>query len=413
MNDQTDRQVPSGRAHARPIDRRSLLAIAGATTVGVVWAANSGTSQVAHADVTPGCSPSPTPSPTATGGTGTYAVPIDTVQHTRTWMAWPDSTAIWGGGGRGAVSLSAIQANIALIANTIAKYEPVIMCANSASVSKAKSLCTNPNVTVIGTIPVDDCWMRDSGPVFRTNGAGGLDAIGLNFNGWGKRQTSTKDSQVAAKVAAYVGVPFTAAGLTSEGGAIETDGVGTLMATRSSILDTNRNGAMTEAQATAAMCAAYGASKVIWFNGYVDSGDITRDHVDATSRFLAEGKGLVQQPNANDAHDGWYNDEISQYTVLSGAVDAKGTAMQVSKIGGPDYNVIRSTNANFVGSYANYYVCNGAVISAQFGDSRADAAAKAVLAGLFPGRVIEQLNIDAVGGGGGGIHCVTQPEPKP
>ncbi|MER5865125.1 agmatine deiminase family protein [Kitasatospora sp. NPDC002040] len=413
MNEHVERQGPTGRSHARPIDRRSILAIAGATTVGVVWAANSGTSQVAHAEVTAGCSPSPTPSPTPTGGTGTYSVPVDTVQHTRTWMAWPDSTAIWGSGGGRGTSLANVQANIALIANTIAKYEPVTVCANSASVTKAKSMCTHPNITVIGTIPVDDCWMRDSGPVFRTNGAGGLDAIGLNFNGWGKRQTSTKDGQVAAKVAAYLGVPFTAAGITGEGGAIETDGAGTLMATRSSLLEPNRNPGMTEAQATAAMCAAYGASKVIWFNGYVDSGDITRDHVDATSRFLAQGKGLVQQPNAKDPHDGWYNDAINQYNVLSTSVDAKGTTVQVTKLGGPDYNVIRSTDQNFVGSYANFYVCNGAVISAQFGDSRADAAAKATLAGLFPGRVIEQLNIDAIGAGGGGIHCVTQPQPVP
>jgi agmatine deiminase len=58
-------------------------------------------------------------------------------------------------------------------------------------------------------------------------------------------------------------------------------------------------------------------------------------------------------------------------------------------------------------------VCNGAVISAQFGDTKSDANAKAVLTSLFPGRVIEQLNIDSLGNGGGGIHCVTQPQPAP
>jgi agmatine deiminase len=70
-----------------------------------------------------------------------------------------------------------------------------------------------------------------------------------------------------------------------------------------------------------------------------------------------------------------------------------------------------SKDVNFVGCYANYYVCNGAVLCAQFGDARTDAEAKSTLAGAFPGRVIEQLNIDALGIGGGGIHCVTQQEP--
>ncbi|MEU5369732.1 agmatine deiminase family protein [Streptomyces sp. NPDC005951] len=62
--------------------------------------------------------------------------------------------------------------------------------------------------------------------------------------------------------------------------------------------------------------------------------------------------------------------------------------------------------------YANYYLCNGAVICAHFGDSRADAAAKATLARLYPDRRIEQLDIDRLGTGGG-IHCVTQQQPVP
>ena len=63
-------------------------------------------------------------------------------------------------------------------------------------------------------------------------------------------------------------------------------------------------------------------------------------------------------------------------------------------------------------SYINFYVCNGAVISAQFGDARADAAAKATLERLYPGREVVQLNIDGVAVGGGGIHCATQEQPK-
>ena len=335
---------------------------------------------------------------------GAFSVPLDSVPHARTWMAWPDSRSIWGG------RLSGVQSNIALVARSIAKYEPVIVCANSVSVANAQSMCGS-SVTVIGTIPVNDCWMRDTGPIFRVNGAGGLDAVGLNFNGWGNDQVHNHDALVARRVAAYVGVPFTAAGLVSEGGAIETDGSGTLMATESSIINPNRNPGMTQAQIEAAMYAAYGASKVIWFPGIVGR-DITDDHVDATSRFTAPGAGLVQWPQTA-ATDIWSKDERQQYQILSTSTDAQGVAMNVSKLLGPDYNEIRQTNPDFVGSYANYYVCNGAVISAQFGDADYDAAAKATLAKIFPGRVIEQLNIDDLGLGGGGIHCVTQPQPKP
>ncbi|MFJ7905699.1 agmatine/peptidylarginine deiminase [Kitasatospora sp. NPDC096204] len=330
-------------------------------------------------------------------------VPLDTVPHTRTWMAWPDNSTIWRG------KLGGAQSNIALVARTIAKYEPVTMCANPASVAKARSMCGSA-VTVIGDIPVDDCWMRDTGPVFRTDGLDGLDTIGLNFNGWGNHQNPhDNDALVAQRVAAYLGLPFTAAGLVSEGGAIETDGAGTLMATRSSIINADRNPGMSQAAIESAMCAAYGATEVIWFPGIAGQ-DITDDHVDATSRFLGAGTAVVQLPLPTDT-DPWSQDERRQYAILGSATGAQGAPISVSTIQGPDYYKIRSADPNFVGSYANYYLCNNAVISAQFGDTQADGAARAALARLFPGRTVEQLNIDYLGAGGGGIHCVTQQQP--
>ncbi|MFJ5550078.1 agmatine/peptidylarginine deiminase [Streptomyces sp. NPDC093225] len=365
------------------MNRRTFLAAAGATAAGAALAT---TAAPANARTT----------------AGSFRVPVEDVRHTRTWMAFPDSTSIWGS------KLSGVQADIALIARTIATYEPVVMCANSGSAAKARSLCGSA-VTVLSSIPVDDCWMRDSGPVFRTDGYGGLDAVGLNFNGWGNKQTHSRDALVAERVADWAGVRFTYADLVGEGGAIEPDGAGTLMATRSSLVNRNRNPGMTERQLETAMCDAYGASKVIWFDG-VRGQDITDDHVDATSRFLAPGESLTQMPLSTDT-DAYARDARQQYAVLSAATTATGRPMDAMQLQGPDYNKIRSTNREFLASYANFYLCNGAVISAQFGDTRADAAARATLARLYPDRAVEQLNIDRLGTGGGGIHCVTQQQP--
>lgn len=374
------------------LGRRRFLTAAGLVVAGTALTAATGGQALAAQRRSAG--------PAVAAG---FRVPLDTVRHTRTWMAWPDSTTIWRN------KLGGVQSNIALIARTIAKYEPVTLCANPASVAKARSMC-GPTVTVIGDIPVDDCWMRDTGPVFRTDGAGGLDTIGLNFNGWGDHQNPHgNDALVARRVAAYLGLPFTAAGLVAEGGAIETDAAGTLMATRSSILNANRNPGMSQAAVESAMCAAYGADKVIWFDG-VAGRDITDDHVDATSRFLGAGTAAVQMPLASDT-DAWSNDARQQYRILTTSSSAQGTPFTVSRIQGPDYNLIRSTDPDFVGSYANYYLCNNAVIAAQFGDTKADSAARAALARLFPGRTVEQLDIDSLGAGGGGIHCVTQQQP--
>lgn len=289
MNDHTVGRRPRGG-----MNRRGFLVTVGATAVGAALAT--------------------TLPEKARAAAGTFRVPVEDVRHTRTWMAWPDSTAIWPG------KLSGVQVDIALIARTIAKYEPVVMCANSGSAAKARQMC-GPTVTVISSIPVDDCWMRDSGPVFRTDGSGGLDTVGLNFNGWGNKQTHAKDALVAERVAAYVGVPFTYADLVGEGGAIEQDGAGTLMATRSSLVNRNRNPGMSERQIESAMCDAYGASKVIWFDG-VYGQDITDDHVDATSRFLAPGEALVQMPVAADT-DAYARDARLQYGKLSASTTAE------------------------------------------------------------------------------------------
>jgi agmatine deiminase len=327
-------------------------------------------------------------------------VPLETEPHRRCWMAWPASRAVWGG------LLPGIQSDIARIASTVARFEPAMMCANPGDVRAAAALCGD-GVTVIGDVPVDDCWMRDSGPIFTVDGEGSLAAVGLNFNGWGSRQIVGNDAEVARAVADQAGVPFTVADLIAEGGAVETDGAGTLMATESSIINDNRNPGRTKAELEAALCAAYGADQVLWAPGLRDR-DITDDHIDATSRFVQPGVVIVQVPQAART-DVWADDAREQHEILSRATDARGRRLDIVDLHGP--RTVRSTSPDFLDSYVNFYPANGAVITAQFGDADADRAAAAVLADAFPGREVVQLDVDRLHEGGGGIHCVTQQEP--
>lgn len=328
-------------------------------------------------------------------------VPCDDVPHVRTWMAWPTRTSIWGR------TLSGIQNDVALIARTIARYEPVIMCAPDASSATAARAKCGSTVTVISSIPVDDLWARDTAPVFRIDGQGGRDAVGLGFNGWGGKQTHARDALVAGRIAAYLQLPFTRAGFTGEGGAVEADGDGTVMATESSLVNNNRNRGKTKAQVEAAVLAAYGASKMIWVPG-VRGQDITDDHIDATSRFIRPGVVMVQVPPASRT-DIWAQDARQQLAILSAATDAKGRRLRVIRINGPDQ--LRSDNPDFVDSYVNFHVTNTTVVMSQFGDGVKDEAARQVVAGAYPGRQVIQLNTDRIGEGGGGIHCTTMQEP--
>ncbi|MDI2129079.1 agmatine deiminase family protein [Yinghuangia seranimata] len=328
-------------------------------------------------------------------------VPADDVPHARTWMSWPASRSIWGR------HLAGVQRDIALIARTVAQFEPVVMCAiDEDAAYDARAQC-GPGVTVTSEIPTDDLWMRDTCAVFRTDGAGRMDTVGLSFNGWGKKQTHRNDAYVAKYVAEYAELPFQWADFVGEGGAVETDGDGTVMATESSLVNKNRNRGMSRAEVEAAVLDAYGADAMIWVPG-IKGRDITDDHIDVTSRFVRPGVVMVQLPPPSRT-DAWARDAREQHAILSQATDAKGRRLQVLTVHGPEDT--RSRSRDLVDSYLNFHLVNGGLVTAQFGDPRADAAARAALEFAFPGRTVVQLDVDRLMGGGGGIHCSTMQQP--
>ena len=327
--------------------------------------------------------------------------PADDAPHTRTWMSWPSRRSVWGR------QLGGVQQDIALIARTIARFEPVLMCAADDSAAAAARARCGSGVTVTSSIPNDDLWTRDTGPLFRNDGRGGLDAVGLNFNGWGRKQTHDRDALVARGIAAHEALPFGTAAFVGEPGAVETDGDGTLLATESSLVNRNRNRGMSRDQVERAVLDAYGAERMIWVPG-VKGRDITDDHVDVTSRFVRPGVVLVQVP-PSDRNDVWARGAREQFALLAGATDARGRQLQVIPVFGPDR--LRSSRSSFVDSYLNFHLVNGGVITAQFGDPAKDAAAGQTLAAAFPGREVVQLDVDRLMAGGGGIHCSTMQQP--
>ncbi|MFF2046061.1 agmatine/peptidylarginine deiminase [Kitasatospora sp. NPDC058170] len=373
---------------AEPSRRSVLGAAAGLGAAGIV------------AGAAPASARSASP---AGGALPRWWVDRDDVPHARTWMSWPSRKSVWGR------QLAGVQQDIALIARTIARYEPVVMCApDDYSVREASPLC-GPAVEVIGSIATDDLWMRDIAPVFRRDGRGGLDAVGLNFNGWGNKQTHRYDAEVAGLVAHRSGLRFSRADFVGEGGSVETDGDGTLMATESSLVNKNRNRGMSRDEIEDEVLRVYGADKMIWVPG-IKGQDITDDHIDVTSRFVRPGVVMVQLP-PEDRNDVWARDARQQFDILSRATDARGRRLQVIRVDGPD--TVRSRDSKFVDSYLNFHVVNGAVIATQFGDRVKDEAARRTLAAAFPGREVVQLDVDRLMTGGGGIHCSTMQEPLP
>lgn len=338
----------------------------------------------------------------AGAGSQGFWYPEETDPHARTFMQWPVSRAVYDD----ADFLDDLQATIAEIANTIAAFEPVVMLAASAHHKAIKKLVSGQ--VEVWDIPTDDLWARDSGPSFVVDGKGGLALTQFNFNGWGAKQVHGNDGQIAALVTERLGLQVFDVGLVGEAGGVETDGHGTLIAHESSWVNRNRNKG-SKAEVEAMLLDTMGARKMIWAPG-IKGADITDYHIDALARFVKPGQVLIQMGEEVDPSDPWSVSAFETHAILSTATDATGRKLEMVVL--PEAHDTRVDSPDFVASYVNYYVCNGAVIAAEFGDKSADAKAAEILADLYPGREIVMLNTDTLGEVGGGIHCATHEQPK-
>jgi len=324
-------------------------------------------------------------------------VPAEHAPHERTFMQWPNSRKVY----RDEYFLRLVQDTIAKVANTISEFEPVVMLADEALHAQAKGKLSKK--VELWDIPTEDLWARDSGPIFATKADGSLAISHIQFNGWGDKQVHSNDGQIASRVADRLGLPIVHSGLRGEGGGLDHDGKDLLIAHESSWVNDNRNPGLPRGEIGRRLKAAYGAKRIIWSKGLYGE-DITDYHIDALARFTGLGKVLINMPNKPNPDDPFHQTAIRTHKAL------KDAGLELDTIPEPDFRRVKSRD--FVASYVNYYVCNGAVITAQFGDKDTDAQAVAALKRHYPGREIVSLNVDILGEIGGGIHCATQQMPK-
>ena len=330
-----------------------------------------------------------------------WFMPDESEPHQRTWMAFGASEKVWGG-----KLLKEVQRNLATIAVAIAEHEPVSMLVRNEDLPIARNLIGSA-VELI-PCPLDDLWIRDSGPVFVANDAGEAAGIDFNFNGWGEKQDFDRDTAVADFVTAKAGIRRLETSLVLEGGGIEVDGQGTAIITESCVLNSNRNPGLSKAACATELGRLLGIDRIIWLPG-IKGKDITDGHTDFYARFARPGvvvAGYDPDPSSFD-----HPVTKRHLEILRGAQGAGGGKLEVAVIGGPSRVRDRFASDDFAAGYINFYVCNGAVIAPEFGDGKADGAAKATLERLFPSRKVVQLNIDGIAAGGGGIHCTTQQQP--
>lgn len=329
-------------------------------------------------------------------------VPAEWAPQKAIWTAWPAAADEWNG------DLAAPRADIAALVRTLAEHGNTVRVLVNGAEAEASARAALDGVAELVSSRYGDIWLRDTGPIFAATPAGPV-ALRFATNSWGGKYDLPDDATVGDDIANAAGKPIRRFPFVLEGGAVDQDGEGTVLTTRQTLLNPNRNG-WSKAQAEAALTEAFGARRVVW----IDEGlanDHTDGHIDNIARFVGPGRVVCQAPAGTDDPNAATLDQIAR--TLEAASDASGRKLEVIRI--PGVGLYRNALGDVSpASHMNFIIANGVVVVPVYGTATEEPAL-AALADVFPGRRIVGVSSRGVLGcstaGGGSFHCITQQEP--
>lgn len=258
-------------------------------------------------------------------------------------------------------------------------------------------------------IKTNDAWCRDHGPVFVRNASGERAVVDFLYNAWGgKFPPWNLDNAVPEKVARAFDLKRFPVPFVCEGGALETNGRGDLLTTRSVILNPNRNKGITEKTAEKVLCDALGMNRILWLDSGLP-GDDTDGHIDTLARFFREDAVLAIL--GKKSHPG-YETMKHNFRTLEKMRTSGGEPLQVLPLPVPE--PIRPDGWReeiLPATYANYLLVNGAVLVPSYRQDKSDREAQKVIADAFPGREIIPIDCFNIILEGGALHCLSQQQP--
>lgn len=332
-----------------------------------------------------------------------FRLPAEWEPHQATWLSWPHNPETW------PYSLAQAERELAQAVAVLAPTETVhINVLNADHGRHVQQLLTEAEAVGdirLHEIPTNDAWCRDHGALF-VGRPGELAATVWGYNAWGgKYPPWDRDVQVGRRMAEIVGVPILVHDLILEGGALDTDGLGTLLATASCLLNPNRNPGVTQAAFEATLQNAFGVTQIHWLAAEV-AGDDTDGHVDVTTRFVDPHTLVVAlETNPQDVNYGPLQENFQQVQALR---NSHGRPYAVHAL--PMPSPLVRHGQRLPAGYANFYIGNQVVLLPAYDDPQ-DQVAQRLLQGLFPDRRVVSLDCRALVEGLGVFHCLTQQVP--
>ncbi|MFC5337024.1 agmatine deiminase family protein [Leucobacter denitrificans] len=339
-----------------------------------------------------------------------WRMPSETAPHERTWMAFPRPGYTLG---ESAAEQEDGYAAWAETANAIVQFEPLTMVVDPSEVERAKRMLAS-EIEILEA-PLDEFWMRDFGPTFVVDDErpGVLGAVNWVFNGWGDPEWAEWElsAKIGRTVAESVGAEVISSLLVNEGGGIHVDGEGTVLLTETVQLDPRRNKYADKARVEAEMARTIGASHAVWLprgltRDYDEFG--TNGHVDIVATITSPGHLLLHSQEDPAHPDFEVSAQLREF--FTGQVDAAGRKFTVHEIAAP--KTLKDDEGFVDWSYVNHLVVNDGVIACGFDEPEADTRAREILAEVYPGRKVVTVDARPMFARGGGIHCITQQQPR-
>lgn len=351
---------------------------------------------------------------------GRFRMPAEWAPHESTWMAWPHDPRTWVAG------VDAAEDAYVEMVEAIAPGERVELIVDSPETRKraqarledrgldlttwdASPGTDVPDRGLVRLHVVDhaDAWLRDTGPTVVVAPDGRRRAIDWCFDAWGgKYEDLERDDALARVVAERAGLERVRVDEVLEGGAIETDGEGTVLTTETCLLDPKRGEDRTRERFEGLLADTIGADRIVWL-GQGLTGDDTDGHVDTIARFTAPGRvAACGEPDPDHPDHEALETNLGR---LRAARDARGRLLDVETLPMPE--PVLWEGQPRPASYANFYIANETVLLPVYGDGR-DPEARAILEEVFH-RSVTPVDARALVVGFGACHCLTQQIPAP
>ncbi|MFG6178082.1 agmatine/peptidylarginine deiminase [Halomonas sp. THAF12] len=330
--------------------------------------------------------------------------PQDAVQ-----LTWPGADSDW------APLLPRIEATLESLVAAIARYQTVLITVPDAAtrdrLSEAFQHRGIPAERLYLVVAeADDTWARDHGPL-AVERDGRLELLDYVFTGWGGKFPAALDDSLTRRLAA-AGVftaPLISHDLVLEGGALESDGQGTLLTTEACLLNENRNPSLTRTAIEARLAEELGIERVLWLaHGHLE-GDDTDSHIDTLARFC--DPATIAYVRCDDARDPHYPALAAMETELQALRRADGEPYRLIPLPWPRPCFDPEDGHRLPATYANFLIINGAVLVPTYGDA-ADFRALEALAKAFPERDIVPIDCSTVIRQHGSLHCLTMQLPR-